>query len=222
MRDLKNRFKNREIDYSKLLNYGFIKANNNYHYEKSICNEHFNVIVDISKNTLKSQVIDLKTLEEYVLVDVKDATGGYIAKINEEYENIIDDIVNTCTKISVFKSSQAKEIITYLKEKYDVDLEYLWEKYPDNAAFRNKLNNKWFGIILTVLENKLGMDGDKQLEIIDLKYPKDKINEIVDNVSIFPGYHMNKKSWITVILDDRVQTKEIFKLIDISYELSLR
>ncbi|MBR3153114.1 MAG: MmcQ/YjbR family DNA-binding protein, partial [Clostridia bacterium] len=44
---------------------------------------------------------------------------------------------------------------------------------------------------------------------------------IIDNKKIFPGYHMNKKSWITIKLDNSVETEEIIHLIDNSYELSL-
>ena len=36
-----------------------------------------------------------------------------------------------------------------------------------------------------------------------------------------PGYHMNKKSWITIKLDESVETTTIFDLIDNSYNLSI-
>lgn len=35
-----------------------------------------------------------------------------------------------------------------------------------------------------------------------------------------PAYHMNKTRWITVILDGSVSTREIYRLIDASYELA--
>jgi len=43
----------------------------------------------------------------------------------------------------------------------------------------------------------------------------------VDNDKIFQGYHMNKNNWITIKLDDSIETQKIFKLIDNSYKLSL-
>lgn len=36
--------------------------------------------------------------------------------------------------------------------------------------------------------------------------------------SVTPGYHMNKKHWNTVLLDDTVPVKEVLKMIDHSYE----
>ena len=59
------------------------------------------------------------------------------------------------------------------------------------------------------------------MEAIDLRYQKEKIKSILDNTKIFPGYHMNKKSWITIKLDESLDITEIFNLIDNSYNLSI-
>lgn len=37
--------------------------------------------------------------------------------------------------------------------------------------------------------------------------------------SVQPGYHMNKKHWITVFVDGTVPDKLIFQWIDASYDL---
>ena len=63
-------------------------------------------------------------------------------------------------------------------------------------------------------------------EYVYSKNAEGKVNimgfvKIVDNEKFFPGYHMNKKSWITIKLDNSVDIKTIKKLIDNSYNLSL-
>lgn len=40
--------------------------------------------------------------------------------------------------------------------------------------------------------------------------------------SVIPGYHMNKTHWNTVILDNTIPPKEIFKMVDDSYELIVK
>jgi predicted DNA-binding protein (MmcQ/YjbR family) len=40
--------------------------------------------------------------------------------------------------------------------------------------------------------------------------------------SVVPGYHMNKKHWNTIYIDGSIPDKEIFSLIDHSYELVLK
>ena len=69
--------------------------------------------------------------------------------------------------------------------------------------------------------NKLGIKSNKTVEILNLKFLKNQTEQIVDNKKIFPGYHMNKKSWITIKLDGSVALEEIYKLIDNSYQLSI-
>lgn len=221
MRNLNKGFENKIIEYEKLLEYGFILKDNKYILEKSINNNLFQVIVEISKDNSVSKVVDLATKEEYILVDVSSSAGDFVGRVKAEYDNILNDIIEKCTTLNIFKSKQAKMIIQYVKEKYKDDLEYLWKKFPNNVIWRNKRNNKWYGALLVVSENKLGISSDKVVEIIGLRYQKDKIKEVIDHNKILEGYHMNKNSWITIRLDESVEIEEIYKLIDNSYKLSL-
>ncbi len=221
MRNLKESLKNRTIDYEKLIKYGFIKDNNVYTYKTPIYHNQFKVNIFFSEEKQYSKLIDIENNEEYALVDIEDSAGEFIGKLKEEYERIIEDVITNCTNKEIFKSSQAINIINYIKKKYDDELEFLWEKFDDNAIWRNKQNNKWYALLLTVSKNKLGIESGDIIEIIDLRYQKEKIEEIIDNKNIFPGYHMNKKSWITIKLDNSVDTKQIYKLIDNSYKISI-
>ena len=40
--------------------------------------------------------------------------------------------------------------------------------------------------------------------------------------AVLPGYHMNKTHWNTVIIDNTIPPKEIFKMIDDSYDLIVK
>ena len=161
------------------------------------------------------------TDEEYILVDVEDSSGEFVGKVREEYEKVLKEITANCTNSNVFKEEQSKEIIQYISEKYKDNLEFLWEKFDDNAIWRNKQNNKWYGLLGKISKNKLGIDSDEIVEVIIIRYEKEKVNEIIDNQKVFPGYHMNKQSWITIILDNSMENKELFNLVDNSYNLSL-
>ena len=221
MRNLENELKNKTVVYDKLIQYGFVKQENQYIYTDTIFNEQFKIIVSFSEQQNEARIFDLASGDEYILADIEGSTGEFVGKVRQEYENKLHDIITKCTKPNIFRSSQAKEIIDYIQEKYHDSLEFLWEKFDNNAIWRNKINNKWYGLLLTVTEDKLKIESDKVIEIIDLRYEKDKIEKIVDNKKIFPGYHMNKSSWITIKLDNSIDTEKIFKLIDNSYQLSL-
>lgn len=222
MRVLDNELRNRTINYDKLLEYGFTKDDNVYLYKKKLDDYQFEMKVVVENNKMSSCLFDLISKDEYILVDIKDSMGEFVGRVRKVYEEELQNIIEKCTSLNIFKSKQAKEVILYVKEKYNDDLEYLWEKFPENAIWRNKTNNKWYGAVLVISERKLEIPSDKMVEIIDLRYQKDKIEELIDNNKIFPGYHMNKKSWITIKLDGSLELEEIFELIDNSYNISLK
>ena len=221
MRNLENYFKDRKINYDRLVEYGFILKEDNYYYEKIINDGVFKIVIEINKQQKIAKVIDLLNDQEYNLVDVKGATGNFVGKIKEIYETLINDIIDKCSDVYVFKSRQTIAIINYVKAKYDNDLEFLWKRSPKNAIWRNQNNRKWYGAVLVISKDKLKIESNEMVEILDLRYQKNDIKNIIDNYKIFPGYHMNKDNWITIILDGRVELEEIYQLIDNSYQLSL-
>ncbi|MBR1942113.1 MmcQ/YjbR family DNA-binding protein [bacterium] len=213
---MKNIFKNKKVNSHKLAEFGFVDNK----YSTDILDGSFNLTVKIAENNeVQTELIEKDTGELYTLHLVEYVQGSFVGKVKEEYENILTEIAENCFEQDVFKSKQSKLIIEYVKDKYGDELEYLWEKFPDNAVCRRKDNKKWYLAILTVAKNKLGFESDKKVEIIDLRATTEEIEKIVDNKKYFAGYHMNKKHWLTIILDGSVLIKEIYDRINISYNI---
>lgn len=221
MRNLEDKLKNRKINYKELVKYGFKKEKDRYIYKTRIKDNQFEIIIVISEKEKYSKLIDLENQEEFVLVDIESSNGQFVGQLRQDYDKVIEDVVINCTNKEAFKSNQSKKVIQYIEQKYGDKLEFLWEKFDNNAIWRNKQNEKWYGVILNISEEKLGIKSDKVVEVIDLRYQKEKIETIIDNEKIFHGYHMNKKSWITIKLDGSVDENTIFELIDNSYKLSI-
>ena len=214
-------FKDLKIDFQKLLQLGFVKESNYYKYETKIMKDQFSLIIKIDiNNNIISDVIELSTNENFMPYYVTSTTVDFVGKIREEYNKIIEKVKNNCCSKNIFKSEYANLIIEYIRQKYNDELEYLWEKFPNNAIWRNKDNNKWYGALLIVEKSKIGIKEEGSIEIIDLLLEPEKIEKIVDNERYFAGYHMNKKHWITIKLDGSVNINEIYELIDNSYNLS--
>lgn len=197
-----------KINEDCLIKNGFVKENDNYVLEEKLDDENFKIIVNIGKDSF-TKLIDLESNLEYSLVDVLESNGSFVGRIRKKYENKIKEIVDKCV------SNQLLLVISYIKEKYNDELEYLWDNLPDCAIWRHKENNKWYGLIMNIEENKLGIDSKRKVDVINLK-----CLNVVDNINIFPGYHMNKKYWVTIILDGRLDINTIYELIDKSYEVT--
>ena len=213
--------KNKAPNFAELAEYGFKKTKNGYEFSKNIMKDEFKLTVNISfEGVLSTQLSEISTKEIYTLHLLEGAKGSFVGKVREEYNAVINDILEKCFVTDVFKSRQARQILEYVKDKYDSEPEYLWEKFPDNAVCRRSDNKKWYLAILTVKKSKLGFDTEEMVEVIDLRAKSDELPEMIKKDNIFAGYHMNKKHWISVILDNSMKTTNIFELIDHSYELA--
>ena len=210
-------FKKCVFDYSKLLNYGFKEENNIYYYEKYILDNNYKVCIKIENNNVMGKIYDLIFNDEYLNLNV-DSNLSFNNKIKEEYINILKDIKVKCTKEFLFVFKQSNEITNYIKRKYKVNPEFLWDKSSGNGVFRNKNNKKWFGIILNVSKDKLDSKYKKEIiEVINLKLDETMIKELIKMDGFYRAYHMNKKSWISIILDNTLDNEIIYSLIDQSY-----
>ncbi len=111
------------------------------------------------------------------------------------------------------------QLETYILQNYSAEKDYPWVKYPDYSAFRCA-NKKCFAFFLNITKDKLGLDDDSPVEVVNLKCSPLMIGSLIRENEIFPGYHMNKEHWITVLLDGSVPNEEIKMLLDMSYELT--
>ena len=120
----------------------------------------------------------------------------------------------------MFQEEHTKRILRYAAEQYGDDPEYLWEEYPEYAVLRRKDTGKWYALLMNISKKKLGLDSDELVEVVDLRFDVDELPNKVDGVRYFRGYHMNKKHWITILLDGSVPLLEILDYVDKSYLLA--
>ena len=216
-------FKKKRLNKDKLISYGFNRDNKFYKYSKEFMNGSFRADVYIDDNSnVMGKVYDLNTGDEYVNFRIDGINGEYVSTVREEYRNILRDIADNCFDKCYFVSKQANRIADKICKKYNVNLEFLWDKFPNYGVFRNSRSGKWFAAIMDVLKNKIVSSSDSvKVEVIDLKLG-DVIDNYLDKDGVFPAYHFSKKSWVTIILDDTLSDEEIMNMIDISYNLSDR
>ena len=213
-------FKNKVCSFERLIDFGFKKKGDTYFYKTVLSSSGFEMNVSVTEQGSISAVVwDTDLNEPYTLHLVSGAVGEFVGKIKSEYEEVLNSISDQCFESDVFKTVFAKEIITYVRSKYGNEPEYLWNRFPDNAVVRRSDNKKWYLAILTVSRSKLGFKSDEIVEAIDLRMKPEEVEKI-DRVNILPGYHMNKKHWITIVLDGTVLLDEIYSLIDNNYNLA--
>ena len=188
-------FNRRKMNINKLMNYGFESKENYWIYDTTIMNSVFTLHISVMENgDVDTDLIEKETNEPYILYKTN-ASGTFVGEVRTEIEKVLRKIADKCFDFSVFKMEQTLKIIDYVRVTYADELEFLWTKFPDNAIWRRKDNNKWYGAILTVSRNKLGFPSNEVVEIIDLRLEKELMPKTVDYERYFPGWHMNKKSY---------------------------
>ena len=207
-----------EYNFSKekLLQYGFREEAEKLIYRKEILDSSFFIELVFVNSQLLIEVYDIEFDEIYSLFSVDSAVGETVQNIREHVEKLLSSILGLADESGKISS----EIIDYCNNKYGENHVNPFKKHPDILAFVNE-KNKWYALFSGVDYNKLNKNTDitTKVKILNVKYPTDKILEIIENKNIFPAYHMNKKHWISIVLDKNIKLETIKELIDISYSL---
>ncbi len=213
--------KNRKVILSSLEQFGFFDMGEEYVYYAMLAAGSFRMELHVNrKGEVSSAVFDRETDEEYYLHNVASAEGETVGKIREDYGKVLKAFTNHCTESDVFKSKQFDEVLDHIRTEYGSRLEFLWEKFPEDAIVRRKDNKKWYGLFGILSGNKIGLPADEKFEVLIIRGEPAEIASAVDGKNYFPGYHMNKTHWYTIILDGRVHTEAVLKRIDKSYEIA--
>lgn len=215
-------FKNYSPIKSELLNYGFCANKQNLVFEEKFFDDQFKirVIVD-NTNDVDVKIFDEFSGEEYILAYAESATGKFVGEVRLAAEQILLKIRGKCFEKTIFKWNQTQFVIDHIKKTYGSELEFLWEKFPDDSIWRRQDSKKWFGLLMKLPKSKLGIDDNSVAEVIDIRTNPEE-DSPVNNKTIFEGYHMNKKSWITIVLDGSVSDQKLKELIDKSFVLAAK
>ena len=204
------------LSKEQLKGFGFKEEAEKLIYRKEILDDSFLIEIVFVDSRFLIEVYDLEFDEIYSLFSVDSAVGEMIQNIREHVENLLSSILGLADESGKISS----EVIDYCNNKYGENNVNPFKKHPDILAFVNE-KNKWYALLSDVEYNKLNKNTDitTKVKILNVKYPTDRILEIIDNKNIFPAYHMNKKHWISIVIDKNIKLETIKELIDISYSL---
>ncbi len=209
-----------KINGEKILSNGFQRDGDKFIRREEILNMTLTIIID-GRGSVTTKIIDADG-EPYTLHLVEGASGSFVGFVKNAYEKILADVAATCFDEEIFKFAQTTRLVEFIQKNFADAPEFLWEKFPNYAVFRRKDNRKWYAVIMSVPRNKLGLDGAEELEIVNLRVEPQELDKIFDGEKYFRGWHMNKKSWLTLRLDETLTDAEISARLTKSYELAAK
>ena len=221
MTDFEKLFSSGELNTEKLLQNGFIETERGYYRENPLSDFLLRVLVT-KEGKVEAELFDPEADAPYTLHLVGGAEGNFVGEVRKAYENALLQIAEDCFDKAVFKQRLTKDLLLCAKERYNEDCEYLWERYPDCGVLRRVDNRKWYAVIMTVAGNKVGLSTDNIVEIVDLRAEEEVVNNLSRTRGFAPAWHMNKKSWITVLLDGSAEFSTIVDMLDKSRVLAAK
>ena len=62
-----------------------------------------------------------------------------------------------------------KQLDKHIAEIYGVAAEFPWLSAPTFGVYRHQSNNKWFAVIMEIPKNKLGIEDEGSVNVVNLK-----------------------------------------------------
>lgn len=214
-------FRDRKPVEEKLIPFGFVPGGSGFSYRAELMGGAFYAECELRPNGSVHVAVcgagegagDVPPL----------ASSSFLARqLRKEFEEELWHVAECCFEPDVFKAASTQRVLEYVRTVYGDAPEHLWRRSPESAIVRRRDNAKWYAVFQAVPRLKLGGSSDERVEILNLRVRPDELEGCVDYVSRFPGYHMNKKHWVSLCLDGSVPFEELKERLEASYRLALK
>ncbi|OFP44883.1 MmcQ family protein [Streptococcus sp. HMSC067H01] len=211
-------FKAYQFNSKKAKEYGFVENQGVWTHSSTILQRDFLMMVTVEDGVLGFQVYDQETGDLYPQVHMTSMRGTFVGTVREACLEVLYDIRKACFDVQDFICPQTKRIMDQAQEKYGNQLEYLWEKSPDTAVLRHEDNQKWYAVLMKISWEKLDKSREGQVEVVNLKH--DQVADLLVEKGTYPAFHMNKRYWISLPLDDTLSDEQVLELFERSWFLT--
>ena len=204
-----------DIDCKRAIAYGFSRTEAGLELKKELPGVGLYAVFVIAGKSFEVNVFDADTDEEYLPFNVLDNITGFVTGIREQVEDLVQEIKEKC----LLNSNMKLRLMKYCERKFGTEPEAPWEDSPDAYTFKTATRNKWYALFMTIPYKSLGLAAKGTLDVVNIKLPPEKVLDLIDRVHFYPAYHMNKKHWITIVLDKEVDESLVQQLLEESYGL---
>ena len=204
-----------DIDCKRAIADGFSRTEAGLELKKELPGVGLYAVFVIAGKSFEVNVFDADTDEEYLPFNVLDNITGFVTGIREQVEDLVQEIKEKC----LLNSNMKLRLMEYCERKFGTEPEAPWEDSPDAYTFKTAKRNKWYALFMTIPYKSLGLVAKGALDVVNIKLPPEKVLDLIDRVHFYPAYHMNKKHWITIVLDKEVDEPLVQQLLEESYGL---
>ncbi|MBQ9328071.1 MAG: MmcQ/YjbR family DNA-binding protein [Solobacterium sp.] len=214
-------FEKSRLNKAKLLTAGFQEVNGTFVVSLPFHDGQFRADLTVHEDgEVEGTVVETDLEEVYLPLRVASLTSPFVLQVRQEYMDLLEDIRAEAFDEQLFRGSQANRILSWIEGELGDSHDCPFEKYPENVVCRVPGSQKWYAIFLYVEREKLGESkAQGSVDILNLKQEEGEVEKLICESGILPAYHMNKKNWVSVVLDDTLKDERIHALIRSSRNL---
>ena len=215
-----NIFKRAEINKKALAQYGFRLSNGLWILNVPFMNGDFKAVVSVDDaGHISGNVYETATQDIFLPLRVE-SMDGFAGEVRQAYMAILKNIKEKCCRENVFISAQANRFAEAVYEKYGDKPVFPWDDFS-GSVFKNPNNGKWYAIVMDINIQKVDKKQTGNVEVVNIKLDPEKIQDLLKEKGFYPAYHMNKKNWISILLNNTVPDSVLLGLLDESHAFTL-
>ena len=186
------------IDERALGAFGFVRSRTVWRLSRPLGFGDLSLVAVVSSGALGCRIFD-DAGEEYVLHRVEHAQGAFVGGVRSTIEAFRNEFVKACCVREDYHSPVANALLERAQREFGEGPEFLWKQFSRYAVLRRADNGKWYAVFMVISPEKLGLPEGTAIEVVNLRVTEE--GPELDGARYFPGWHMNKKTWVTAVCD---------------------
>ena len=207
-------FRRMRVKHGALQKFGFKKDSGRWTYSSPVANGALVCTIAVDAGGMVTEnTVDATTNEEYVQHRIAAASGKFVGGVRRDIMALMRRIADACFERDVFKTALARDILSFAGTEWGETPEFLWKSFPDYAVLRRKDTDKWYALVARLTADKVGGSKKDIIEVVNMRR-----TEGMDGPRFLPAYHMNKKTWTTIVLDGTIDANKLLRFLTASRE----
>ncbi len=202
----------------RAIQFGFERAGEGYRYAAPMLGGELVFTCLVQAGEVSYTVSDGATGEEYILHRVESAAGEFVGQVRRARDELLSRIAASCFAPRAVWGEAGARALAFARERYGDSPQFLWKDAPEIAVLRRQDSDKWYAVFFRIPAAKLGLERAGDVPIVDVRIAKEQ--PIPQGAGYFPAYHMNKKSWLTLLLDGTLSDETVCARLEESYLLA--
>ena len=198
----------------KLLAYGFVEREGTFFLTTDFAGGRFLALVTLREGCLQLHLFDKELREEFFVHKAK-KDGPFLTPLLEEEQSLLEDIRKNCA-VYRYETEQANRIYANFPFLFSTSFEHLWEKEPGFAVLRNERGH-WFALLMEIDGRRIRLPQER---VVLLNVRCRDVDPFM-TLGVLPAYHMNKRTWVSLRVDDTLSDDFLQQKTRESLRLSL-